>query len=93
MKDWYENLPFAEALSPDEAKELQTVLGNKVFRKAAANILERADGILERLAVLNLLSNEGVMEGIKLQTERRMCIQFFDDLLTQAQERNNDNAG
>lgn len=95
MKEWYDKLPAAEPLTPQEAEELKSLLGSAAFRKASANIIERADGLREQMMGVNFLGQDGVTKAMTLQAQYRACIQLFDDLLTQAnpQETSNDNPG
>lgn len=74
--------PCREELTPDERKELAAVLHSTVFRKAAGKVLALKED-MDRLSVLHLNMQEGLVQAVRRQGEVRgiaLALSFIHEL-------------
>lgn len=79
--------------SPEDTLTLKAILDSQSGKRILAQVLQQADAMARNLSNLNLVSEEGRLEAIKLQGQRRGLIQAVELILelTESQTEENEN--
>jgi hypothetical protein len=83
---------LSSALTEQEREELRAVLSGSLFRRAAARIVQEAEGKRKVLLTMNFSIPDAVNKAVRLQGEIAGILRVLDGLIDLTEEKEVDNA-